>query len=51
MGAEGLTTAADAIKAVKYGDADHECSPHEEVGFLMLAQVYHFFVIDHTKRP
>jgi hypothetical protein len=44
-----MLTAAECLRAVKYGDADHECSAHEEVGFLMLAKIFHCFVIDHRK--
>jgi hypothetical protein len=45
-----LIAAADALKAVKYGDPGVECSPHEEVGFLMLAKIFHCFVVDHSKK-
>ena len=45
----GLQAAADALKAVKHGTTEHECSPHEDVGFLMLAKIFHCFVVDHRK--
>lgn len=45
---EGLVEAAGAIKAIKYGDPNAEVSEHEEVGFLMLAKVFHCFVADHS---
>lgn len=47
---KGLDDAATAFKALRYGDTEHDASPHEEVGYLMLARIYQCFVVDHQPK-
>lgn len=43
-----MEAAADSLKTLVHGDQD--ISVEAEVGFLMLAKVFHCYVVDHAPK-